>query len=126
MASKLQVHRARYTPASTTDAVTWVTIAYYTLSDNAAFDITRVWVLGKDGAGNIAKAQGTHAGLRAAGTISAVGSLIDLVTMLLGSSAALNTSAYRINISGDDIQLQVKGVAATTIEWFGGFEIKVH
>jgi hypothetical protein len=46
--------------------------------------------------------------------------------MALGSDVVLNTSDYRINISGDIIELQVKGVAATTIEWIGGFTIILH
>lgn len=126
MASKLQIHRARYTPASTTDGTTWVTIAYYTLDSNASFSIDKIWVVGKDGSGNTATANGSHRGKRVSGTVSAIGSLTTLVTMVTGSDVALSTSDYRINISGNDIQLQVKGVAATVIEWFGGFDIKIH
>ena len=126
MASQTQVHRARYTPASTTDGTTWVTIAYYTLATNASYTIDKIWVIGKDASGNTATANGSHRGKRVSGTHALVGSAVDIVTILAGSDAALSTSAYRINNSGDDIQLQVKGVAATTIEWFGGFDIKVH
>lgn len=111
---------------STTDGATWVTLASYTLSSNAVASIKNISVIGKDGAGNMAEAQGTQRVKRVSGTLSAVGSLVDLITMIVGSDVALNTSAYRINISGDVIQLQVKGVAATTIEWMGSADIMVH
>jgi len=126
MASKLQIHRSRYTPDSTTDGTTWVRIAYYTLDSNASYSINTIWVLGKDGSGNTATATGSTRGKRVSGTITLIGTLTSFVTMAAGSDVVLNTSDFRINISGDDIQLQVRGVAATTIEWFGGFDIKVH
>jgi hypothetical protein len=126
MASQLQKHLAKHTPDSTTDAVTWTTIAYYPLDTNASFVLDHIWVLGKDAAGNTASAIGTTRGKRVAGVVTIIGSLVDIVTMIVGSDAALNTSLYRINISSNDVQLQVKGVAATTIEWFGGFTIKIH
>lgn len=85
---------------STTDATTWVTIA-----TDASFSITEIWAVGKDASGNTATIIGTHRGKRVAGVISLIGSLIDLITMIQGSDVVLNTSAYRININGNDIQL---------------------
>lgn len=126
MASQLKKHISRHTPTSTTDGTTWTTIAYYTLDTNASYTIDKIWVVGKDASGNTASANGVHRGKRVSGTITLIGSLVDIVTILAGSDVALNTSSYRININGNDIQLQVRGVAATTIEWFGGFDIKIH
>lgn len=111
---------------STTDATTWVTIATFTLATDASFSITEIWAVGKDASGNTATIIGSHRGKRVAGVISLIGSLIDLITMIQGSDVVLNTSAYRININGNDIQLQTKGVAATTIECLGGFKMMIH
>jgi hypothetical protein len=111
---------------STSDGVTWTTLASYTLASNASFSIRNIIALGKDGSGNTAEVQGTQRGKRVSGTITMVGSLVDLVTALVGSDVVLNTSAYRININGDIIELQVKGVALTNIDWIGSFDIMIH
>jgi hypothetical protein len=111
---------------NTTDGTTWTTIASYIVSTNSVFVINDIWVIGKDGSGNVASASGKQSGKRVSGTVSMIGSLTSLLTMALGSDVVLNTSDYRINISGDIIELQVKGVAATTIEWIGGFTIILH
>lgn len=113
---------------TTTDGTTWVALtgAVVTIPDGA---VTRVsaWVLGRNTAtGAVANAEGRQRGKRVSGTLSLVGSLIDLVTMILGSDAALNTSDYRITVSGTTLTLEVKGVAATTIEWQGELTCEIN
>jgi hypothetical protein len=55
-----------------------------------------------------------------------VGSIVNILTFNTGSDTALRNCEARINISGDIIQLQVKGIASTTITWVGGFKVKAN
>lgn len=124
MASLKQIHKCKGV-ASTTDAVTWTTISSYTLSTNCAVQLES-WLVGKDSSGRVASATAVQALERISGTSSLIGSIVPLLTFTAGSNALLTTAAQRFNISGSTIQLQVTGVAATTIEWMGGFEIRIN
>ena len=124
MAILKQIHNAKGT-TSTTDGTTWVTVASYPLSTNAT-TMLETWLVGKDSTGKVATNKSVQGLERISGTNTLIGSIVDILTFALGSNAALVTCASRLNISGDNIQLQVKGVAATTIEWMGGFEIKIN
>lgn len=118
MASQQNKLSTEGTGVATTDGTTWTTVCSLTIPANCVFMVSGD-VLGKDSSGNVVSAKGQRPGRRVSGVTSLVASLIDLVSILLGSDAVLSTSSYRINVSGDDIQLQVKGVALTTITWDG-------
>lgn len=124
MSSLKQIHNVKGT-GSTTDAVTWTTIASYTLATNATVQI-ETWLIGKDSTGKVASAKGVQSLERISGTPALIGSIVDLLGFAAGSNALLTTAAHRINLSGNDIQLQVKGVAATTIEWMGRLELRIN
>lgn len=124
MASAKQIHQAKGV-SSTTDGTTWVTIATYTLTSNATAQI-ETWLVGKDSTGKVASAKSVQAFERIGGVAVLVGSLVDLLTFAAGSNALLTSCACRINLSGDDIQLQVKGITLTTIEWMGKIEIRIN
>lgn len=111
---------------STTDGTTWVTLCSYTLTENCSFVLPNIHVIGKDGSGNTAVAIGMNTGKRVSGIITQILGISSLISMASGSDVVLATSDYRINVSGNDIQLQVKGVSATTIEWQGYFEISIN
>jgi len=124
MASLKQLHSAKGT-AQTTDGTTWTTVATYTLATNATA-IIETWVVGKDTTGKVATARSVQGLERISGTNTLIGTIVNLLTFAAGSNAALVTCASRLNISGNDIQFQVTGVAATTIDWMGGFDIKIN
>jgi len=108
---------------TTADASTWTSLAEFTVNDNCSISI-EWWILGRDTSGNLTSANGNHRAKRVSAALSLVGSILYLLTINTGSDATLNTCAVRVNISGDIIQLQVKGKAATSIEWDGGMIIK--
>lgn len=125
MAILKRIHQARGT-ASTSDNTTWTTVASYTLSTNATV-VLIPWILGKNSSGQVASAAGFQSAERISGTITLIGSAISSsLDFTTGSNAALSTCSYRFNISANDIQLQVRGVSEVTIEWMGGFEIKIN
>lgn len=61
-----------------------------------------------------------------AGALTLVGVLFQLLTIALGSDIALAGAVPAIVLSGGRMRLQVTGVAATTIEWFGDMKIRVN
>lgn len=65
-------------------------------------------------------------GARVAGSLALVGSAIALVTMAAGSDAALATAAASVVLNGNALRLQVVGVAATNVEWFGDMRVRVN
>lgn len=124
MAQLKQLHNAKGV-VQTTDGTTWTTISSYTLSTNATVSI-KTWLLGKDSTGKVAVSEGIQSLERIAGTPTLIGSVVELLTFALGSNATLTTCAQRLNLSGDIIQLQVKGVAATTIDWQGKMDLFIN
>lgn len=124
MSSLKQIHNVKGV-TSTTDGTTWTTVATYTLTTNATIQI-EVWLVGKDSTGKVATAKSIQSLERIGGASTLIGSIVDLLTFAAGSNALLTTSSLRINLSGDDIQLQVRGVAATTIEWMGRMELRIN
>jgi hypothetical protein len=109
---------------STTDGTTWVTIATKTLSANGNYLLKGIWLSGKMADGTAAFFEGSHRVKRVSGTVTAVGALLTILSFNAGSDNTLRNSAARINISGNDVQLQVRGIAATNISWQGGFIAK--
>jgi len=107
----------------TTDGTTYVTIASFTALANARF-LLDLDLMGTSGS-NSAFWKGIHRCERVSGTLSAVGNIVNILTFNTGSDSALQTCVARINISTDTIQLQVRGVAATTIDWKGFIKLKV-
>ena len=112
---------------TTTDNVTWVTIATATVSVDASIPIKDIWVSGRNTAnGASAYAEANHRGKRVSGTLSLIGSIVFYITFNTGSDAAMSVCDARINVSGNDLQLQVTGVVSTTIEWYGGFTVVLN
>lgn len=106
---------------STTDGTTWVPIITYTPLDDSIFYIN-VYIIGKDASFNGAIHVGRGAGNKISGTTAVIGSFSVAINHL---SAALITTTIRVTFSGGDILIEVKGVAATTIEWMADFQIQV-
>lgn len=124
MASLKQIHNSKGV-GQTTDGTTWVTITTYPLSTDAAISV-KTWLVGKDSTGKAAISEGIQSIERISGTPALIGSVVELLSFALGSNAALTTCAQRLNLSGDNIQLQAKGVAATTIDWQGKIELFIN
>ena len=113
--------------ATTTDAATPATICESDNIPTGATATVDVYIQGRDAAGNIASTSFQHRARNVGGTLTLVGSITNLVTMALGSDAALSTAAASItSVAGPKLRLQVNGVVATTIEWFGDVRVRVN
>lgn len=114
----------------TTDA-NWTDVASCDISSDCGFLIKDIFLVGKaltttvgsPFMGDVAFAQGAHRGKRYSGTVSLSGNIVNILTFNTGSSAALSTCAYQMVVSGTTVVLQVKGIAAKVIEWYGGFTV---
>lgn len=114
----------------TTDA-NWTNVASCTISTDSSFLISDIFLVGKaltttPGSpfmGDTAFAKAIHRGKRYSGTLSLVGSIVNILTFATGSDTALTTCSLQIIVSGSTVILQVKGITAKTIEWYGGFTI---
>lgn len=106
--------------ATTTDGTTWVTILSYIPIINS---VTRGnYVLtGKDSSINGASTGGIFATTRVAGDTT----LLNQGGESSFLSAALITVQFRVQVTGTIIEIQAKGVAATTIEWFCELTIRI-
>jgi len=106
---------------STSDALSWVTVATCTVSVNCSIMITDIWVNGTlTSTSDIATAKAEHRAKRVGGTMTVVGSIVYLITHNTGSDASLRSTSSRITISGNDILLQVRGITGA-MTWYGGF-----
>lgn len=111
---------------TTTDHTTWTTIATVPMAANGVASI--LWrALGRDTtSGKLAHSYGSHQANRIAGTLALAENILILLTFTSGSDITLRLCTVRINISGDDIQLQVRGAGALTIEWYGKLEVLMN
>ena len=112
--------------AQTTDATTWVNLVTIPMPGNGTASLQ--WeVVGRDTtSGEIATSNGTHRAKRVAGTLSMVGNIVTITTFNTGSDSAIRTSAARIEASGDNIILQVRGVSGKTIDWYGKLQALIN
>lgn len=113
---------------STTDGTTWVTVCEYTVTDDDCAIGIDWHLLGIDSAFDMAESYGNHRAVRVSSVLSIVGSILSVLTFNTGAlpGPGLRNCSARINISGDIIQLQVKGVAAHTIGWQGWLTIRIN
>lgn len=110
----------------TTTDNTFTTVASYDLTDNCSFSIN-FSIVGRDDANSqMTSAQGCHRGRRVSGTITLVGSIVYLVTHNTGSDNGLSTTSSRVFITGNTIQLMVRGLTSRTIQWNGIMELTLN
>ena len=106
---------------STSDALSWVTLATLTVDADCSILIKDIWVNGTlTSNGDTATALAVHRANRVSGTLAVIGSIVYLVTHNTGSDSSLRNTASRISISGNDILLQVRGITGA-MTWYGGF-----
>lgn len=111
---------------TTTDGTTSTPVCLSAALPNGSTFTIEAYLQGRDAAGNIASTQLSHRGKVVSGTAALVGSLTGIVSFATGSDTILATSTALIDISAGAARLNVTGVAATTIEWFGELYIRVN
>lgn len=119
---------------STTDG-TWTTVAEYAVQNNCSFEL-EIFLLGKTTNGTLgetAYCKALHRGKRTtSGGLSLIGQPVYLVTFTTGSDTAVNGCVMLVALNPGigaippSIQLQVRGVASRSIDWYGGFKIVMH
>jgi hypothetical protein len=109
------------TNATTTTVITWDPAAHLPAINNCIVSVTGK-VVGKSSvnAGVSIEAQATFSII--AGTVTLLGSQTS--TLAAQGSAALTASTITIDASANIIRIRVTGIAATTINWTGYYDIK--
>jgi hypothetical protein len=107
----------------------WTTIATYTVGSDCSIRITEIFALGRTTSGTIgevAYGEAIHRGKRVSGVLSLVKTIIFIMTFNTGSDSSLTTCLFQILVSGNNLLLQVKGVAGRDIDWYGGFTVTLN
>lgn len=106
----------------TTTDTEWVTVATCAIPSDCSILINDIFIIGrKTSDGATASAAALHRAKRVSSTLSLVGSIVMLLTVTSGSESGFNSHQVRIQVSGDDLQLQVQPGTADQIDWYGGF-----
>lgn len=101
----------------TTDA-TVTTLCSVTISNNSVGEL-EMHIAGRDNvSGEILHGVRILKFKRVSGTLSAVGSLIDLVAISIDGTNML-TATWTMDINSNDIRVRVTGVVGRTIHWQG-------
>lgn len=116
-----QLDVTKFGTVATTDTTVTTVVSFLTAS-NKNYSVEGT-LIGKTATGSLAVAKAIIGIKNVAGVVSAVGSLVNVVTFAASSDAALNTSAINVTTSGTSIILTVAGVAATNISWTGSLKI---
>lgn len=106
--------------ATTTDGTTWTTVLSYIPPVNSVTRGNYV-IAGKDSSINGASQGGIFGTTR----VTEDTTLLNFGSESGFVSAALSTIQTRVQVTGTTIEIQVKGVAATTIEWFCELTIRI-
>lgn len=110
--------KIQFNVETTNATVTTPTGGTYTVSTNSVGE-AEIHVVGRDNvSGEILHGVKIAKFKRVSGTLSVVGSLIDLVTLSIDGTNML-TATWTIDVSGDDIRVRVTGVVGRTIHWQG-------
>lgn len=113
---------------NTTDE-NWTTIVSYSVSSDCSVRITEIFALGRATNGTVgetAYGEAIHRAKRVGGTLSLVKNIIFIMTFNTGSDSSLASCSLQLIISGNNILLQVKGVNARNISWYGGFTVTLN
>lgn len=105
---------------TTTDGTTWTTVLGYTPVVNSVSRY-EFYIAGKDSSNNGASFAGMGCISRTAEDLTLIGT--GFANNFL--SAALSAATFRVQVTGSVLEIQVKGVAATTIEWLCDMEIRI-
>lgn len=111
---------------STTGATTVTVCQSDVIPDGSVVTVKYVLNGRETTTGDIASANGEMRFKRVAGILTAVGALVQLTTIALGSDAALLAAVVAVDASGTNIRLRATGVAALTVEWFGSLRIYIN
>ena len=104
----------------------WTTVATYTIATDCNILITDIFAQGKatNGTpGEAANATAEHRAKRVGGVLTLIQSILFVLSFPTGSDASLVTCDLQIITSGNNILLQVKGIAGRNISWYGGFTV---
>lgn len=122
MALNLLLDRVTGT-CTTTDGTTWVSVLEYTPPINSVSRF-QLFIAGKDASNNAAAFAGEGCISRTIGNLTLVGSAGSGGNYLSAPFIA-STVTSRIQVTGAVLEIQVRGLAATTIEWFCEMQIRV-
>lgn len=118
------IHSATNEVNTTNDS--WTTLATYTVSTDCSILIRDIFVQGRTTngtVGEVANATAEHRGKRVAGVLTLVQNILFILSFPTGADASLITCDLQVVTSGNNILLQVKGIAGRNISWYGGFTV---
>lgn len=104
----------------------WTTVATYAVTTDCNILIRDIFVQGRatnGTAGETANATAEHRGKRVGGVLTLVQNILFILSFVTGSDAALISCDLQVVTSGNNITLQVKGIAGRNIVWYGGFTV---
>jgi uncharacterized phage infection (PIP) family protein YhgE len=113
---------------NTTDD-TWQTVATYSVVSDCSIRISNIFALARTTnapVGQHAYSEALHRAKKVGGTLTLQGSIVFLMTFNTGSDAALVSCSMQLIVSGGDLILQVKGIAARNISWYAGFTVTLN
>lgn len=105
---------------------TWTTVASCVVGADCSFLIKDIFASGRATNGTVgetAVATAIHRGKRVSGVLTLKGFILFILTFTTGSDSSLVDCDMQIVISGTSVLLQVKGIAARNISWYGGFTV---
>lgn len=106
---------------TTTDGTTWVSVLTHTPPVNSVSRF-ECFIVGKDASNNAVSFAVVGCITRTVGDLTLIGTGSGGSNF---SSAAISLSADRVQVTTSVLEIQVKGVAATTIEWFCEAQLRV-
>ncbi len=113
----------------TTSDDTWTTVASYTVSSDCSIRISEIFALGRATNGTVgetAYGEAMHSAKRVGGVLTLIRQLIYIMTFLSKSDSSLASCELQMVVSGNNLLLQVKGIAARNISWYGGFTVTLN
>lgn len=97
-----------------------------TIPDGSTAEVEMSLVGRNTATGEGARCRATTTVKRVGGVLSAVGSLVELVTFAAASEGTLVGCVPSFAVVGNTIQGRVAGILATNIEWFGNMWIRIN